>query len=79
MGLLAQDGVWLLVQIVNKQIARAEAHYGSGAEAARVLGVSYESWKKWKSGERKMPLYIDRSITAHLSASVPQVLQRHDD
>ena len=51
---------------MNKQIARAEAFYGSGAEAARALGVSYESWKKWKSGEREMPLYIKRSIDAHL-------------
>ena len=53
-------------EILNKQIARAETLYGSGAEAARVLGVSYESWKKWKSGEREMPLYIKRSIDAHL-------------
>ena len=54
------------MEIVNKQIARAEAFYGSGTEAARVLGVSYESWKKWKSNERRMPLYIKRSIDAHL-------------
>ena len=51
---------------MNKQIARAEAFYRSGTEAARALGVSYESWKKWKSGERDMPLYIKRSIDAHL-------------
>ena len=54
------------MEIVHKQIARAEAFYGSGTEAARVLGVSYESWKKWKSNERRMPLYIKRSIDAHL-------------
>ena len=51
---------------MNTQLARAEAFYGSGTEAARVLGVSYESWKKWKSNERRMPLYIKRSIDAHL-------------
>ena len=55
-----------MVEILNKQITRAEAFYGSGVEAARVLGVSYESWKKWKSSERTMPLYIKRSIDAHL-------------
>ena len=51
---------------MNKHTQRAEAFYGSGKEAARVLGVSYASWKKWKSGERTMPLYIKRSIAAHL-------------
>ena len=54
------------MEILNKHTQRAEAFYGSGTEAARVLGVSYASWKKWKSGERTMPLYIKRSIDAHL-------------
>ena len=56
---------------MNSYIQRAEAHYGSPTLACAALGVSYSSWKLWKRepgklGAREMPLYIQRSIEAHI-------------
>ncbi len=38
-------------------------------KAAALLGVSYTSYKDYKNGRRLLPLYIERSVQAHLALS----------
>jgi DNA-binding transcriptional regulator YdaS (Cro superfamily) len=51
---------------INKFIAE----YGvSDCQAAKLLGVSPGNLCSWKSGTRKLPLYIERCIDLHLDIS----------
>jgi len=52
-------------------IHQAEQAWGGPVAASRHLGVSRESWQRWKAGKRPMPEYIRRSIEAHLACDAP--------
>lgn len=55
-----------MVDAVEK-LEALEGFVGGPVAAARLLGVNYTgSYCAWKSGRRDIPLYIYRSVAAHL-------------
>ena len=45
-----------------------EQRVGGVGATAKLLGIPYQSsYAGYKSGKRKIPLYIERSVRAHLA------------
>ena len=55
---------------MNKLILSAEEHLElDAAQTAEFYGVSRGKWYDYRRGDRKLPLYIQRSIEGHLQLS----------
>ena len=48
-----------------------ERLYGGKREAAKAVGVSWDAWRRWKLGERKVSTPIERLIDRLLEESGP--------
>jgi hypothetical protein len=44
-----------------------EKLYGGERQAAKAVGVSWDAWRRWKLGERKVSVPIDRLIDRLIS------------
>lgn len=52
---------------MNDTLLNFEKQLGIGPTfAARLLGVAYPTYAAYRAGSREVPLYIERSISAHL-------------
>ena len=58
---------WANAIMADAPITQIEARCGSVAAAHKLLGVSRTTWYEYRRGSTALPLYIERSIRAHLA------------
>ena len=47
---------------IETKLEFMEYRYGSERDAAAAVGVSWDAWRRWKLGERKVSVPLERLI-----------------